>query len=99
MVLGSPQKIMKVNAGKIKSIYGRSKLLSTNYLLKIYKEKISCSNFKTLFNLWTRSKFRQTPITILNCIKNNSFDCSSGKQIRNFMYVKDFIKILYKFLL
>ena len=30
---------MKVNAGKIKSIYGRSKLLSTNYLLKIYKEK------------------------------------------------------------
>lgn len=99
--LGSPQKeIMKVNAGKIKSIYGRSKLLSTNYLLKIYKEKKFPVVILRPYLIYGpgQSLDRLVPITILNCIKNNSFDCSSGKQIRNFMYVKDFIKILYKFL-
>ena len=39
---------------------------------------------------------RLIPITILNCLKNRRFDCSSGEQLRNFMYVKDFSKIVYK---
>ena len=39
---------------------------------------------------------RLIPITIMNCLGNKSFNCSSGKQLRNFLYVNDFSKIVYK---
>ena len=99
--LKSPQKeINKVCDSKIKSVYGRSKLLSTNYLLKLCKEKKFPVIILRPYLIYGpgQSLDRLIPITILNCLKNNSFDCSSGKQIRNFMYVKDFSKVLYKFL-
>lgn len=99
--LKSPQKeINKVSVSKIKSVYGRSKLLSTNYLLKLYKEKKFPVIILRPYLIYGpgQSLDRLIPITIFNCLKNNSFDCSSGKQIRNFMYVKDFAKMLYKFL-
>ncbi len=99
--LKSPQKeINKVSVSKIKSVYGRSKLLSTNYLLKLNKEKKFPVVILRPYLIYGpgQSLDRLIPITIINCMKNNSFDCSSGKQIRNFMYVKDFSKVLYKFL-
>ncbi len=97
----SPQKeINKVSVSKIKSVYGRSKLLSTNYLLKLCKEKKFPVIILRPYLIYGpgQSLDRLIPITILNCMKNNSFNCSTGKQIRNFMYVKDFSKVLYKFL-
>ena len=39
---------------------------------------------------------RLIPYIIKNCIKNKSFPCSDGRQIRNFIYVKDFVSAVYK---
>ena len=97
--LKSPQKEYKnEKTNKLKSIYGKSKLLSTNYLLNLYIEK----NFPILilrpYLIYGpgQSLDRLIPITIMNCLKNNSFNCSSGRQIRNFIYVNDFSKIVYQ---
>ncbi len=82
---------------KMKSTYGKSKLLSTNYLLKLYEKKKFPVLILRPYLIYGpgQSLNRLIPITILNCLKNKKFDCSSGKQIRNFMYVKDFSKIVY----
>lgn len=37
---------------------------------------------------------RLIPIVIHNCLKNNKFPCSNGKQSRDFLYISDFIKFL-----
>ena len=39
---------------------------------------------------------RIIPITIINAIKNRKFDCSSGNQLRDFIYVDDVIKAIIK---
>ena len=46
---------MKVNQKSLKSIYAQSKLLATNYLLKLHVKKFSLHNFKIIFSLWTYS--------------------------------------------
>ena len=80
----------------MKSTYGKSKLLSTNYLLNFTKKKFPVLILRPYLIYGPgQSLNRLIPITILNCLKNKEFDCSSGKQIRNFMYVKDFSKIVY----
>jgi dTDP-glucose 4,6-dehydratase len=95
----SPQKEEKeYNLNKLESVYGKSKLKSTNYLKKLYKK----FNFPSLilrpYLVYGpgQNLNRLIPATIINCFKNNSFNSSSGKQVRNFIYVKDFSKIIYK---
>ena len=39
---------------------------------------------------------RLIPNTILCCLKNQNFPCSDGEQIRDFLYVNDFINLLIK---
>ena len=39
---------------------------------------------------------RVVPITIKNAIKDNNFDCSSGSQYRDFLYVDDLLEALFK---
>ena len=41
---------------------------------------------------------RVIPITIMNAIRNKKFDCSSGYQIRDFIYIDDLINVLIKIL-
>ena len=97
----SPQKEKdKILVKKIRSVYGRSKLLSTNYLIKMNKDKKFPALILRPYLVYGpgQNLDRLIPITILNCIKNHKFNCSSGKQMRNFIYVKDFTKILYRFL-
>ena len=45
-----------------------------------------------------QDKNRVIPITILNAIKNKKFDCSSGNQLRDFIYIDDLINVLMKIL-
>ena len=97
--LKSPQKENEsLKTIKLKSIYGKSKLLSTNYLLNLFKKK----NFPVLilrpYLVYGpgQSLDRLIPITIMNCLRNKSFNCSPGKQLRNFFYVNDFSKIVYQ---
>ena len=39
---------------------------------------------------------RLIPIVVTNCLQNQSFPCSSGKQFRDFLYIDDFVKIVFK---
>lgn len=100
--INSPQKeITKTQTKNLKSIYGRSKLMSTNYLLNLYKKKNFPSIIVRPYLVYGpgQSLDRLIPSTVYNCINNNTFDCSKGNQTRNFIYINDFTKILYKCLL
>jgi len=97
--LKSPQKEKKfINIKMLNSTYGKSKLLSTEYIMKKFRE----NNFPAIvlrpYLVYGpgQNSDRLIPITILNCLKDYSFDCSSGEQIRNFIFVDDFVKIVYQ---
>ena len=100
--LKSPQKEnFKCSISLIKSNYGKAKLLSTKYLLNLYKKK----NFpSTILRLYIAYGPRQNinrflPIVINSCLKKKQFDCSEGNQFRDFIHVEDVISAIVKTLL
>lgn len=96
----SPQKENNIRNRKIHSIYGKSKLLSTNFLLDLHKRY----NFPvTILRLYLIYGPYQDPnriisIAILNSIFNKEFDCSNGKQSRDFLYIDDLVDGIIKIL-
>ena len=80
----------------LQSTYGKSKLLSTLHLLKMFKNH----DFPvTIFRLFQTYGPGQDPnrvisFTIENCFKNRKFPCSSGNQFRDFIFITDVIKII-----
>ena len=93
----SPQKETKQNK-KTFSIYGKAKLLSTIFLQNFYKKY----NFPvTILRLYlVYGPFQDTnrviPVTIINALKNKSFNCSNGQQLRDFTYIDDIISAILK---
>ena len=93
----SPQKEIKQNK-KTFSIYGKAKLLSTVFLQNFYKKY----NFPvTILRLYlVYGPFQDTnrviPVTIINALKNKSFNCSNGQQLRDFTYIDDIISAIIK---
>jgi len=91
---------MKTNVKKLKSVYAKSKLQATNYLIKLNKNK----NFPcTILRLYlaygpTQDYNRFIPIIIKACLKNENFNCSNGKQFRDFLYIDDLINLIIKVL-
>lgn len=89
---------MKFDLNNLKSIYSKSKLLATNFLLKKYKDE----NFPvTIFRLYLtygpgQDINRLIPIVIKNCFKDKKFPTSKGDQIRDFIYIDDVVKILIR---
>ena len=80
---------MKTSYKKLKSIYSKSKLLATNYLLELNKKKFSC----TILRLYlaygpTQDYNRFIPIIIRSCLNKEKFPCSNGKQTRDFFIYK-----------
>ena len=95
----SPQKeIIRCKPSLLKSIYGKAKLMSSNYLIKLYKDK----NFPaTILRLYLtfgpkQDTNRFIPIIINSCLKNKKFPCSDGKQFRDFIYIDDVISVIIK---
>ena len=93
----SPQKENTVvQKSKIKSVYALSKFLASNYLISLYKK------FKfpvTILRLYLtygpdQDINRLLPIVIVSCLKNNKFDCSNGKQYRDFIYIDDLTDLI-----
>ena len=80
------------------SVYGNAKLLSTKLLLDLYKK----FNFPcTVLRLYLvygpfQDKNRVVPFTIFNAIKDNDFECSDGKQFRDFLHINDVIDAIIK---
>ena len=93
----SPQKEENLNK-KTFSIYGKAKLLSTQFLQKLYKK----FNFPvTILRLYLvygpyQDNNRVIPITIHNALGGKRFNCSNGSQLRDFTYIDDVIKAIIK---
>ena len=96
--ISSPQKENNLNKQKTYSIYGTSKLLSTKFLLKLKKKFHFPVSILRLYLVYgpNQDENRVVPITIKNAIKNNNFDCSSGLQYRDFLYIDDLIVAIFK---
>ena len=97
--LNSPQREnLKCSPSLIKSNYGKAKLLSTIYLMNLYKKV----NFpSTILRLYIAYGPRQDinrflPIVIKSCLNNKKFDCSEGNQFRDFIHVEDVINAILK---
>lgn len=97
--LKSPQKENKVSKlDKVVSTYGKAKLSASNYILS----KFETNNFPgTILRLYLvygpKQDFnRLIPIVIKNCILNKKFPCSTGKQYRDFLYIDDFVNVVFK---
>ena len=95
----SPQKeCSKTDIKKLKSTYGRAKLMATNYLLKLNKKLNFPCTILRLYLVYGpyQDTNRLIPHTLSECLNNNTFDCSAGKQYRDFLFVDDLIKAIFK---
>jgi nucleoside-diphosphate-sugar epimerase len=94
----SPQLENKNNKQKTFSTYGNAKLLSTKYLLGLQKKFNFPATIMRLYLVYgpNQDENRVIPITIANAIKDKKFDCSSGFQLRDFIYVEDVVNAIIK---
>lgn len=98
--ISSPQKENDHNKHKTYSVYGLSKLLSTKFLLKLKKKFDFPVSILRLYLVYgpNQDENRVVPITIKNAMRDNNFDCSSGLQFRDFLYIDDLIEAILKIL-
>tara|TARA_Y100000294_G_scaffold154357_1_gene153944 strand:+ start:580 stop:1488 length:909 start_codon:yes stop_codon:yes gene_type:complete len=95
----SPQKEnIKCNLSSIKSIYGKAKLLSSRYVINLFKKKNFPSTVLRPYLVYgpRQDINRFLPITITGCIQNKKFPCSTGDQLRDFLYVDDAVEAVTK---
>jgi len=94
--LRSPQK--ENSKCSPKSIYGQAKLLASKYLISIAREKNFPVTILRLYQAYgPKQDFnRLIPIVIKACIKNKKFPCSSGEQLRDFLYIDDVVDAILK---
>ena len=91
---------METNIRKLKSVYAISKLKATNYLIELNKKHdFPCTVLRLYLTYGPKQdQNRLIPIIINSCLKNNTFDCSDGKQFRDFVYIDDLISLIIKVL-
>ena len=92
----SPQ---KENAKcKPKSVYGQAKLLSSTYLIDLFKKQKFPSTILRLYNTYgsRQDLNRFIPIIISGCTKNKKFPCSKGNQVRDFLHIDDVVDAIIK---
>lgn len=98
----SPQnETTKCKPSSIYGTYGKSKLLSTLYLMELFKKKKFPCTVLRLYQVYgPQQDFnRFIPIIIKACLLNSSFPCSAGNQKRDFTYVKDVVDAIIKSLM
>ena len=80
------------------AVYGKSKLKSTKYILKIAKKVKFNLIVLRLYQIYgpNQSINRLIPIVINSCLKNQKFNCSTGLQKRDFLYIEDLVNLLNK---
>ena len=83
---------------KTHSYYGNAKQLSTKYLLNLFRKKKFPVTILRLYLVYGpyQSTNRVIPITITNAIKDRDFDCSGGKQWRDFLHIEDVVRAIIK---
>jgi len=92
----SPQK--ENSKCKPRSIYGKSKFMATKYLKKLFVKNNLPVNILRLYQAYgpNQTPNRLIPLVIKSCLNKNKFDCSDGKQIRDFIYIDDLINLIIK---
>ena len=80
------------------SHYGIAKLKATNFIKKIHVKKKFPFIVLRLYQIYGQhQKFdRLIPHVIDSCLKDKSFKCSEGNQLRDFLYVDDLINLFIK---
>ena len=78
---------------KPNSYYGKAKLLSTEYIKKNLKKYIILRLYQVYGPL--QKKDRLIPIIIDSCLKDKNFPCTEGNQKRDFLFIDDFIKLVF----
>lgn len=83
------------------SYYGYAKLEATKLCIKKYKEENFPVIVLRLFQVYgpKQKTNRLVPYVINNCLNEKNFKVTKGDQLRDFLYVKDFISLLYKIIL
>jgi len=95
----SPQKeTSRTTLKAVKSVYGKAKLLSSKYLIKLFKKKKFPATILRLYLAYGPKQDinRFLPIIINGCLKNKKFACSEGKQLRDFVHVEDVVEVIIK---
>ena len=94
----APQKESGSNKKNLKSNYAKNKLLATKVCQQTWAEDKFPVVIARLFIAYgPEQKFdRLIPSAINTFLKNKNFNCSSGTQIRDFIYIDDVISLLIK---
>ena len=94
----SPQYESSIRKINTMSTYGNAKLASTFFLLSLFKKKSFPSTIIRLYLVYgpNQDDNRVIPFVINNCIKGKKFNCSPGNQLRDFTFIDDVIKAIYK---
>ena len=81
-----------------KSVYGQAKLLSSIYLIDLFKKQKFPSTILRLYNTYgpRQDLNRFIPIVISGCVKNKKFPCSKGNQLRDFLHIDDVVDAILK---
>ena len=98
----SPQKeSIKCNLKSIKSIYGKAKLSSSLYMIKLFKKKKFPVTVLRPYLVYGPKQDinRFLPTIIKGCLKNKKFPSSKGDQLRDFLYVDDAVEAIIKSLI
>ena len=85
----------------LKSVYAKSKLMSTKYCIESFKKfsfPVTILRPYLVYGPGQKTN-RLIPHTISKSLKNKKFPCSAGTQTRNFLYVEDFVKAIFKTLI
>ncbi len=90
----SPQKESK--KCKPISYYGKAKYSASIYLQKNIKNHIILRPYQ-IYGPFQKSN-RLIPFIIKSCLKNKVFKCTDGFQLRDFLYIDDFIDLILKVL-
>ena len=90
----SPQK--ECNLKSVRSTYGRAKLLSSNYMINLYKKQKFPSTVIRFYLVYGPKQDinRFIPTIINGCLKNKKFPTSDGSQLRDFLYVDDAVRAI-----
>tara|TARA_B100000575_G_C23085842_1_gene625792 strand:+ start:501 stop:1424 length:924 start_codon:yes stop_codon:yes gene_type:complete len=82
--------------GKPKDNYGKNKLEVTNFFQNLENPfPFIVLRPYQIYGPYQDNN-RLIPFIINSCLRNKKFPCSSGKQLRDFLYIDDFVSAVYK---
>ena len=92
----SPQK--ETSLCRPKGTYAIAKYKASMHLLKLFKnKKFPCTIVRLYQAYGPDQKFnRLIPMVIKSCLEKNFFACTTGNQIRDFLYIDDLLNLIFK---